>query len=146
MKRRRTKSERGRVQPSPLVGRGIAERVSASALPYSRMSTAPRPSILLKYLMLRLVRPVEAVALCLTSSARYGCRRAYSGSSTTSPDPLNILFCGADEFSIYSLRALRELQSKTPEKIAAINVVCRPDKYVGRGLRRIQEGQHKSSQ
>jgi hypothetical protein len=95
--------------------------------------------------MLRLVRPVEATGLRYTLPARYGYRRAYSGSSTRSPDPLNILFCGADEFSIYSLRALRELQSKRPEKIAAIDVVCRPDKYVGRGLRRIQEGQYQSS-
>ena len=55
-------------------------------------------------------------------------------------EPLNILFCGADEFSIYSLRALRALQEKRPEKIAGIDVVCRPDKYVGRGLKKIHEG------
>ena len=55
-------------------------------------------------------------------------------------DALRILFCGADEFSIYSLRAVRELQERRPEKIAAIDVVCRPDKRVGRGLRKIQEG------
>ena len=63
-------------------------------------------------------------------------------SSTTSKhhDPLRILFCGADAFSIYSLRALHELQQKRPDKIASIDVVCRPDKRVGRGLKKVQEG------
>ncbi|KAK3069522.1 Methionyl-tRNA formyltransferase [Teratosphaeriaceae sp. CCFEE 6253] len=31
-------------------------------------------------------------------------------------NPLNILFCGADEFSIYSLRALHSLQRSCPDK------------------------------
>jgi methionyl-tRNA formyltransferase len=51
-----------------------------------------------------------------------------------------VLFCGADAFSIYSLRALHKLQQAHPEKIASIDVVCRPDKRVGRGLKKIQEG------
>lgn len=57
-------------------------------------------------------------------------------------EPLRILFCGADEFSNYSLRALVELQQRRPELIESINVVCRPDKRVGRGLRRVQEGKN----
>jgi hypothetical protein len=65
-------------------------------------------------------------------------------STSTSPSkhhaPLRILFCGADAFSIYSLRALHELQQKRPDKIASIDVVCRPDKRVGRGLKKLQEG------
>ena len=51
-----------------------------------------------------------------------------------------MLFCGADAFSIYSLRALHKLQQANPEKIESIDVVCRPDKRVGRGLKKIQEG------
>lgn len=54
-------------------------------------------------------------------------------------DPLRILFCGADEFSIYSLRALRDSQEKRPDKIDSIDVVCRPDKRVGRGYKQIQQ-------
>ncbi|KAK4896544.1 Methionyl-tRNA formyltransferase [Elasticomyces elasticus] len=53
-------------------------------------------------------------------------------------DPLNILFCGADKFSIYSLRALNKLQQHRPDKIASIDVLCRPDKRTGRGLKHVQ--------
>lgn len=55
-------------------------------------------------------------------------------------EPLRILFCGADDFSIYSLRALHELKERRPDKIESIDVVCRPDKRVGRGLKKVQEG------
>lgn len=54
--------------------------------------------------------------------------------------PLRVLFCGADEFSIYSLRALNDLRLDQPEKVASIDVVCRTDKRVGRGLKRVQAG------
>ena len=63
-------------------------------------------------------------------------------SSTSSPkrhDPLRVLFCGADDFSIYSLRALHALQQSRADKIASIDIVCRPDKRAGRGLKQIQE-------
>ncbi|GAB7352013.1 hypothetical protein MBLNU459_g2530t1 [Dothideomycetes sp. NU459] len=52
-------------------------------------------------------------------------------------DPLRILFCGSDEFSVYSLRALDSLRLEQPEKVASIDVVCRTDKRVGRGLKNI---------
>jgi hypothetical protein len=65
-----------------------------------------------------------------------------SSTSTKHHDPLRVLFCGADAFSIYSLRALHKLQQAHPEKIASIDVVCRPDKRVGRGLKKIQEGSY----
>ncbi|KAK5110743.1 hypothetical protein LTR62_005620 [Meristemomyces frigidus] len=60
-------------------------------------------------------------------------------SSTKQHDPLRILFCGADQFSIFSLRALQDFKQQQPEKVASIDVVCRPDKRVGRGLKRVQE-------
>ncbi|TIA14315.1 Formyltransferase [Aureobasidium pullulans] len=55
-------------------------------------------------------------------------------------DPLRVLFCGADEFSIYSLKALNKIREENPEKVASIDVVCRKDKRVGRGLKQIREG------
>lgn len=60
--------------------------------------------------------------------------------STKSYDPLRILFCGSDEFSIASLKALHAYHLKEPSRIASIDVVCRPGKRVGRGLKKIREG------
>ncbi|EAS33032.3 methionyl-tRNA formyltransferase [Coccidioides immitis RS] len=60
-------------------------------------------------------------------------------SSTKYCEPLRILFCGSDEISIASLQALHAEHSKSPETIASIDVVCRPGKRVGRGLKRIRE-------
>ena len=65
-----------------------------------------------------------------------------SSSAAKHHEPLRVLFCGADAFSIYSLRALHKLQQANPEKIASIDVVCRPDKRVGRGLKKVQEGSY----
>jgi methionyl-tRNA formyltransferase len=53
-----------------------------------------------------------------------------------------VLFCGADEFSIYSLKALDKIRKENPDKVASIDVVCRKDKRVGRGLKQIREGKH----
>ena len=60
--------------------------------------------------------------------------------STKSYDPLRILFCGSDEFSIASLKALHAEQQQRPDRIASIDVVCRPGKRFGRGLKNIREG------
>ncbi|KAJ9264565.1 hypothetical protein DTO212C5_7068 [Paecilomyces variotii] len=59
--------------------------------------------------------------------------------SSSSHEPLRILFCGSDEFSIASLKALHEEHKKEPSRIASIDVVCRPGKRVGRGLKKIRE-------
>lgn len=53
-------------------------------------------------------------------------------------DPLRILFCGSDEFSSASLRALYEEKERNPGLIESIDVVVRPGKRVGRGLKQIQ--------
>src|ERR1700760_3939103 len=46
----------------------------------------------------------------LVKGSRHPTIRLYTSNSTTNEhDPLHILFCGSDAFSIYSLRALREL-------------------------------------
>lgn len=60
--------------------------------------------------------------------------------ATKTYDPLRILFCGADEFSIASLKALHEEHVRRPDRISSIDVVCRPGKRVGRGLKNIREG------
>ena len=60
--------------------------------------------------------------------------------SCKASEPLNILFCGSDEFSIASLRALHKEAKEDAESITNIDVVCRPDKRVGRGLQVIREG------
>ncbi|KAJ5709964.1 methionyl-tRNA formyltransferase family protein [Penicillium malachiteum] len=79
-------------------------------------------------------------------SALASCRQLYASQlpkyrlySTRSYDPLRILFCGSDEFSIASLKALHAYHLKQPSRIASIDVVCRPGKRVGRGLKKIRE-------
>ncbi|RMX79403.1 hypothetical protein D0867_16483, partial [Hortaea werneckii] len=41
--------------------------------------------------------------------------------------------------SIYSLIALYELQQRRGDKVSSIDVICRPDKRTGRGLKQISE-------
>lgn len=60
--------------------------------------------------------------------------------STRSSDPLRILFCGSDEFSIASLRALHAEQKQNPGLIESIDVLCRPGKATGRNLKQFREG------
>ncbi|KAF2840836.1 putative methionyl-tRNA formyltransferase, partial [Patellaria atrata CBS 101060] len=59
--------------------------------------------------------------------------------STREVDPLRILFCGSDDFSIASLRAVHHEHIARPDTIASIDVVCRPGKRTGRGLKQIRE-------
>lgn len=80
------------------------------------------------------VRPIVSTSCASNIGWRW------TSTYTKHHDPLRILFCGADEFSIYSLRALHKLKRARPDKIASIDVLCRKDKRVGRGLKQIQEG------
>ena len=57
-----------------------------------------------------------------------------------SVDPLRILFCGADEFSIASLEALDHEKKVNPELIESLDVVCKVGKKHGRGLKNVREG------
>ena len=65
-------------------------------------------------------------------------RRPYNGQATF--EPLRILFCGSDDFSIASLRALYKEHERDKALIESIDVVCRPAKPVGRGLKDTREG------
>ena len=62
-------------------------------------------------------------------------RRAYS--ATKASDPLRILFCGSDEFSNFSLLALHKEHCVNPGLIESIDVVVRPGKPIGRGMKQI---------
>ncbi|GAB7342100.1 hypothetical protein MBLNU457_g0375t1 [Dothideomycetes sp. NU457] len=66
-------------------------------------------------------------------------------SSTRRHDPLRILFCGADEFSNYSLEALHKLKQAHPDIISSIDVLCKTDKASGRGLKTIRAPPIKST-
>ncbi|KAF2155654.1 Formyltransferase [Myriangium duriaei CBS 260.36] len=55
-------------------------------------------------------------------------------STQTKISPLRILFCGSDEFSIFSLRALTQLP---PDVVESIDVVCRTPKRTGRGYKKL---------
>lgn len=70
----------------------------------------------------------------------HNARRKFSISHRHHFEPLRILFCGSDEFSNYSLRALHRLQKEQPGVISSIDVICRPDKRSGRGLKKVQQG------
>ncbi|KAL2351432.1 formyl transferase [Cryomyces antarcticus] len=64
-----------------------------------------------------------------------GCRL----SSSKAAEPLRILFCGSDHFSVASLRAIHHEHIRDPELIASIDVACRPGKRTGRGLKTVRE-------
>ncbi|EMC97023.1 hypothetical protein BAUCODRAFT_435846 [Baudoinia panamericana UAMH 10762] len=63
------------------------------------------------------------------------CARSFSDHGGRVNEALKILFCGADDLSIKSLGALSELQQSSTGLIESIDVVCRPDKPRGRGLK-----------
>lgn len=65
--------------------------------------------------------------------------------STKVSEPLHVLFCGSEEFSIASLQTLHKEHQKNPELIASIDVVCRPAKRVGRNLKLSREGNDASA-
>jgi hypothetical protein len=76
--------------------------------------------------------PASVRSLAFTPHRQY--------SSTRTPEPLRILFCGSDNFSIASLRALVDAKRHVPELIQSIDVLHRPGKPTGRGLKTVREG------
>ncbi|KAK0671749.1 putative Methionyl-tRNA formyltransferase [Cercophora samala] len=59
--------------------------------------------------------------------------------STQRGNPLRILFCGSDEFSCHSLKALHKKHKEDPDLIESIDVLIRPSKPTGRGLKQVTE-------
>ena len=61
-----------------------------------------------------------------------------TGRKIKKSEPLRILFCGSDDFSCASLEALHREHVDSPGLIQSIDVVVRPGKRTGRGLKVIQ--------
>jgi len=91
--------------------------------------------------MLKTLQRIESLAVHRQSPVSQSClsRPARRWSSVLTHDPLRVLFCGADKFSIPSLKALNNIRLESPDKVASIDVVCRPGKPVGRGRKQIRE-------
>ncbi|KAF2677218.1 Formyltransferase [Lentithecium fluviatile CBS 122367] len=77
-------------------------------------------------------RPAPVRSLLVSNCHRY------SSAVTKTAEPLRILFCGSDEFSIASLRALSKARRDVPELIESIDIVHRPAKPTGRGGKRLR--------
>lgn len=78
--------------------------------------------------------------LCSIRAGPPALHRRFTPSAAPRRSPLSILFCGSDDFSIASLRALARLKRDDPELIGALDVVHRPAKRTGRGLKVLREG------
>lgn len=84
--------------------------------------------------MLRVAR----IRVLRRRSCRLSLYRQYSSSKVS--DPLRILFCGSDEFSCASLEALHDEHAQNAALVQSIDVVVRPGKRTGRGLKEIRQG------
>ncbi|CAG7560141.1 unnamed protein product [Fusarium equiseti] len=68
-------------------------------------------------------------------------RRCFSQSTPRrSSDPLRILFCGSDEFSCASLRAVHEEHTRNKGLIESLEVMALPPKRTGRGFQHLNQG------
>ncbi|KAF4345441.1 methionyl-tRNA formyltransferase [Fusarium beomiforme] len=56
-----------------------------------------------------------------------------------SSDPLRILFCGSDEFSCASLKALHNEHDQSKKLIESLDVMVLPPKRMGRGFKTLRE-------
>lgn len=71
-------------------------------------------------------------------------QRCYSQNTPRrASDPLRILFCGSDEFSCASLKAVHEEHSKNKGLIESLEVMALPPKRSGRGFSSLKEGKSK---
>ena len=65
--------------------------------------------------------------------------RHYRDSKGRDIEPLRILYCGSDDFSVESLRKLAEAHREDTSFIESIDVVCKTAKPHGRGLSQLYE-------
>lgn len=72
-------------------------------------------------------------------------RQCYSHVSTRSSEPLRILFCGSDEFSCASLKAVYEEHSRNKDLIESLDVMVLPPKRMGRSFKTLREGESTTS-
>ncbi|EGU87006.1 hypothetical protein FOXB_02400 [Fusarium oxysporum f. sp. conglutinans Fo5176] len=67
-------------------------------------------------------------------------RRLFSQSvPRNSSDPLRILFCGSDEFSCASLKALHEEHRHNKKLVESLDVMVLPPRRMGRGFKTLRE-------
>lgn len=100
----------------------------------------PEPALHDRYaVMILLRRSLPSVRSLPPLHTRSYQLRCHSSGTIEAREPLRVLFCGSDEFSIASLRALHELHQQDRSIIASIDVVHKPGKRTGRGLKTIKE-------
>lgn len=62
--------------------------------------------------------------------------------TTSASEPLRILFCGSDEFSCASLRALHTEHETNKTLVESLEVMVLPGKRTGRGFKQLREGMY----
>ncbi|KAF9882239.1 formyl transferase [Colletotrichum karsti] len=83
---------------------------------------------------------VRSAALARARLLRRPTCRSYSAAAATpASDPLRILFCGSDSFSCAALNALVTEKERNPGLIESLDVVVRPGKLSGRGMKEIRQ-------
>jgi hypothetical protein len=70
------------------------------------------------------------------------CSYGTGNSARKASEPLRILFCGSDDFSCASLKALCDEQARNAALIRSIDIVVRPPKPTGRGGKVLRKGMH----
>lgn len=93
----------------------------------------------LLHLRTMLWRLPGSIRSLLLSSRRHYVPPSCSASLSS---PLRILFCGSDDFSVASLRAVVDAKRRVPQLIDSVQVLHRPAKPSGRGLKTLREGRH----
>ncbi|KAJ0336973.1 hypothetical protein COL26b_009938 [Colletotrichum chrysophilum] len=81
-----------------------------------------------------------AIARASGRLRRPACRHYSAVVASRKSDPLRILFCGSDEFSCAALNALAAEKKLNPGLIESLDVVVRPGKLTGRGMKQIRQG------
>lgn len=62
--------------------------------------------------------------------------------TTSASEPLRILFCGSDEFSCASLKALHAEHETNKSLVESLEVMVLPGKRTGRGFKQLREGMY----
>lgn len=69
-------------------------------------------------------------------------RQCYSHAAARPPsEPLRILFCGSDDFSCASLKAVHEEHGRNKGLIESLDVMVLPPKRMGRSFKTLREGE-----
>ena len=76
-----------------------------------------------------------------TSLLRRNCSESRTYSHKPITNSLRILYCGSDDFSAVSLRALNDYRLRS-DHIAKLDVLCKEGKPSGRGRKQIRDGEH----